>query len=1045
MSPSRWAVLLLTLALCTPTAASGQDRWRFEYAGRAPEGLVGNGRSVVRVRPDGIDFHHGGDAHARFRLVLGDSVVDLASPAPRASFLPGGVVYALDVRGTAIEILHGATPDVPWFACARVRHATTPVAIEVTATGAPTMAATGRVRVPLAGGAGEVVLAAGGLPPAGRFEALRAALEAPYHRGLVLETPDPEIDRAVPFCRALLDLGFDGHMHVCEIFRWRDVWSRDLGSGLAPGAMASGRFAAASTTIDYDLGRYAKADPLGLKVTEDPSQGGCAEGVAWLARAVWMRWLLDGDRDELQRAAHTLRPWVEAWIARDADDTGMLVDVSEWMDHSRFFLFPDGARVLYSNVLFADLLRRFATIERTLGDPSAARYDALAARFVRGVNAGLWDETNGIYDNLVLGGLRDERSTSGENALAVLCGVAPEARARRAMDTIRARNWRKAGSSTITPPMSHVPLYIDHNDKVWPWWNAVEARARFRLDDRAGGAWLLGRCAATLADEHYPGMIEELVDPEDGHTEGGFAFLTAAGSYLDAIVEGLLGVEVLEPGCARLRVDPRTPADWKDWHAEVPLPQGAVALTMAHGRLRVRVTDPHVRVVEVPAGAIVEGAARAPLAARAWPALADTTAPHAAPVPVLRDTAVIEWVRDAVVLQVAHLPAPAVPAPTGRRVTLAELATLDPASVGAVIVPGNALPRHAEDGSDVAVTLERWLARGGALVFWGPTMRERGTMGETAGVIEWYDLRPVVRGETLREWRFRLATTDASVARANEPGLRGGWQARAFEPDTSWRPIAVPAGWEKTIGELDGWGWYRAHFRLPADGRGKPVVVELGKIDDFDWTFVNGVEIGSRTNWQAIRHYVLRPGDPAYATLAFGGDNVLAVQVQDTGGGGGIWSDSVTVGVETNEKAWLPIDPRNGEVSASPTRLGVVSWGPGGRFMNSWETSRGVFGWALDGRGVELAGEGGSRPPRPIDTHEVFTDFAVSKPWHFEPLAFTHTSRHLLVPDRGEIYPCAARLRNADGGGEIVLIPSSLVTAGLGATLLERLHVRVLP
>jgi len=104
--------------------------------------------------------------------------------------------------------------------------------------------------------------------------------------------------------------------------------------------MVDGQFAAARTTIDYDLHRHAIANPRGLKVTEDASQGGSAEGVAWLTRAVWRYYLLMGDREFLANAATTLRPWVNAWVDRDADERGLLIDVTEWMDHSRFLLFP---------------------------------------------------------------------------------------------------------------------------------------------------------------------------------------------------------------------------------------------------------------------------------------------------------------------------------------------------------------------------------------------------------------------------------------------------------------------------------------------------------------------------------------------------------------------------------------------------------------------------------------------------------------------------------------------------------------------------------
>ncbi|MBI5445232.1 MAG: hypothetical protein HY900_28980, partial [Deltaproteobacteria bacterium] len=847
--------------------STAQDRKVIEYEGRAPEGLVGNGRSVVKVRPGGFEFFSGGSGAGRFELILNGQPHEIGSSDANATFFPGGVLYDLDVAGVAVEILHGATPDVAYVAVIRVRQAEGLVELDATGSAVPALLPTGRIPVTLTNGEGTVVLSTRQPVPPGSLDELRSRLEAPYLTGLSLSTPSPAIDRAIPFHRYLLDLGFDGHLHVCEIFRWRDVWSRDLGSGLAPGAMVGGRFDAARTTIEYDLGRYAAARPEGLKVTTDPSQGGSAEGTAWLARAVWRYYLLTGDKSFLSGAARTLRPWVKAWIDRDAAEAGLLVDVTEWMDHSRFFLFPDGARVLYSNVLFADLLATFAKIEREMADEAAAlRLDDVRTRFVRGINAGLWNESSGEYDNLALWGRRDERSSAAENALAVLSGVAPPERARRALAAVRARNWRPAGSTTITPPMTHVPESNDHNYKMWPWWNAVEARARLRNGDVAGGIQLLEKCAATLEDESYPGLVEELTTPE-GVSEGGHAFLSAAGSFLDAIFEGLLGIEILEPGRTRIRVSPHVPPSWTDWRATVPLPEGELLLRMAGGRLAIRVTDPRVKVVEAPGGAMVEGAQKAALAPVVWSGPTDLTAPRPLPVPPPRPRTAATFVEEGIPsAPVAGLPR--------RTVSAEELLRLDPAQVGALVVSGNALPRKTRSGGDVQAALASYLDRGGALVFFGATMQERGTMGETAGVIEWYEVRSVEHLEPLAGWRFRASGDGPGVRRNEERGLSGGWQTPGVT-DSGWREVRVPVWWEDVLGSpYDGWGWYRARFRLPSAWRGRTIALHLGRVDDDEWTFVNGSPVGATRGAGRVRRYELKPGDSAYDGLVFGGENL---------------------------------------------------------------------------------------------------------------------------------------------------------------------------
>src|SRR5207249_332326 len=61
--------------------------------------------------------------------------------------------------------------------------------------------------------------------------------------------------------------------------------------------------------------------------------------------------------------------------------------------------------------------------------------------------------------------------------------------------------------------------------------------------------------------------------------------------------------------------------------------------------------------------------------------------------------------------------------------------------------------------------------------------------------------------------------------------------------------------------------------------------LDLGKVDDIDETFINGVKVGGSSDWRAFRSYPL-PVD----ALNWGGENVLAVHVTDTGGAGGLWS-----------------------------------------------------------------------------------------------------------------------------------------------------------
>jgi hypothetical protein len=132
--------------------------------------------------------------------------------------------------------------------------------------------------------------------------------------------------------------------------------------------------------------------------------------------------------------------------------------------------------------------------------------------------------------------------------------------------------------------------------------------------------------------------------------------------------------------------------------------------------------------------------------------------------------------------------------------------------------------------------------------------------------------------------------------------LRGPWRfrtgddsryaSRDFDDDT-WETIPVPLTWEQAgHPDYDGHAWYRTRFSLPpppaSDARQSvavPARLHLGKVDDMDETFVNGVRVGGMSGWRSYRRYTV-----PLAALNWGGDNVLAVHVTDTGGAGGLWS-----------------------------------------------------------------------------------------------------------------------------------------------------------
>ncbi len=103
-----------TLVILT-NSAGAQERTQIVFPAKTPMGLVGNGASIVNVRPSGFDFFEGGNT-GRFRLIVDGKAYELQGDDASSSFFPGGVSYRLTVCGVEVEVLHGATGAIPYAA-----------------------------------------------------------------------------------------------------------------------------------------------------------------------------------------------------------------------------------------------------------------------------------------------------------------------------------------------------------------------------------------------------------------------------------------------------------------------------------------------------------------------------------------------------------------------------------------------------------------------------------------------------------------------------------------------------------------------------------------------------------------------------------------------------------------------------------------------------------------------------------------------------------------------------------------------------------------
>lgn len=99
--------------------------------------------------------------------------------------------------------------------------------------------------------------------------------------------------------------------------------------------------------------------------------------------------------------------------------------------------------------------------------------------------------------------------------------------------------------------------------------------------------------------------------------------------------------------------------------------------------------------------------------------------------------------------------------------------------------------------------------------------------------------------------------------------------------DSNWKTMELPQFIEDAGLNIDGIIWFRKSFEFDPIGR---TYISLGPIDDSDIVYLNGTQIGvTEGEYDRNRYYQIDN------SLFKKGKNVLAIRVEDTGGGGGVY------------------------------------------------------------------------------------------------------------------------------------------------------------
>jgi hypothetical protein len=141
--------------------------------------------------------------------------------------------------------------------------------------------------------------------------------------------------------------------------------------------------------------------------------------------------------------------------------------------------------------------------------------------------------------------------------------------------------------------------------------------------------------------------------------------------------------------------------------------------------------------------------------------------------------------------------------------------------------------------------------------------------------------------------------------------LQGIWsfapskRGERVDDDAAWVKMMVPSPWDHHgYRKYDGFGWYKRTFTVSSKFPNEKLVLMLGKVDDFDQVFINGVLIGKTNDnrpYGSSRSFsVDRVYEIPSEVIKRNGPNVIEVLVEDIGNIGGIYEGVIGITTKNN-------------------------------------------------------------------------------------------------------------------------------------------------
>ena len=403
-----------------------------------------------------------------------------------------------------------------------------------------------------------------------RVHAVRArCTRYPFEERGRFTSSDDVLNGAYAISRATLRLC--SHEFIVDT-PWREAaqWTGDVSAVTLPGILSC--FGDTVLPSKYFRQSAANMLPNGLlsnvtNAVPDPLGRVIPDYSLWWVRALWQHFLYTGDAVWLDRMyPQVLR--ILQFFADCIDEHGLAGDVPLWVFVDWADVDKRGECAAVNALLYGTLVDIRAMAERRGDRATVSCAESIRAGIGRAFGERLWDAGRGLYADANVDGRLSEKVSEHGNMAAIRFGLCDAERAARMIRVLYEE--RSARVTEAQPFFTSVVLQglalAGRFDLALGlvrerWGERMLARGATSTYEEWGinGSWRAGR---------YKGFMRTL----------SHAWSAAPADFL---VRWLAGIEILEPGCAALRVVPHA-ADI-DYEVVFPTPRGGVRVTCRGG------------------------------------------------------------------------------------------------------------------------------------------------------------------------------------------------------------------------------------------------------------------------------------------------------------------------------------------------------------------------------------------------------------------------------------------------------------------------------